>query len=387
MPTAKLTDAQCRAAKPREKPFKLFDGGGLALVVLPSGAKSWRLFHRVDGRQQTATLGLYPAVGVAEARRKAAEARVASAGSGGPGKTAPRAGLTVRQACEDYWRSRGDVTEAYRSNALRALDMHVWPELGGAPVATLTRADALRVLLALDAKGRHEYVRKVRLWLAMPLDRCVELEQCPANVVRSIDPERAFGRAAVKHHAAVALAEVPELMQRLAMERDLQSVLAMKLLALTWVRTTELRMMLAAEVEGDVWRIGAARMKMRRQHLVPLSRQAQALLAVAMERRGASPFVFPAPHRPDRPMSENAMLYLLARMGYGGRMTGHGWRSIGSTWANEAGWNADAIERQLAHAPVDKIRAAYNAATYWPERVRMMQAWADWLLPGPPAAA
>ena len=388
MPTAKLTDAQCRAAKPRAKAYKLFDGAGLALVVLPSGVKSWRLFHRVAGKQRTTTVGLYPAVGAAEARRKAAEARQAA--DRGEATTSRRAapppGPTVRQACEDYWSGRGDTTAAYRSNVRRALEMHVWPKLGAEPVATLTRAEVLQVLLALDAQGRHEYVRKVRLWLAMPLDRCVELEQCAANVVRSIDPERAFGRRAVEHHAALALAEVPAFMERLGFERDLQSVLALKVLALTWVRTSELRMMRKAEIEGEVWRIPAAKMKRRREHLVPLSKQARELLAVAIGRSGGSEFVFPAAHREDRPISENAILYLIARMGYGGRMTGHGLRTVASTWANEAGWNPDAIERQLAHAPEDKVRAAYNAAVYWPERVRMMQAWSDWLLPAPAAA-
>lgn len=389
MPTSKLTDAQCRAAKPREKAYKLFDGGGLALVVLPSGAKSWRLFHRVSGRQRTTTLGLYPATGAAEARRKAQEARdKADQGEDttAPRQTPARPALTVQQACEDYWNSRRDVTDGYRANVLRALELHVWPELGRRRVEEVTRADALRVLLALDAKGRHEYVRKVRLWLALPLDRCVELELCQANVVRSINPERAFGRRAVEHHASLPLAEVPEFMDRLALERDLQSVLALKLLALTWVRTTELRMMLKTEIDGDVWRIPAKKMKRKREHLVPLSSQAQALLRSAVERSGSSPYVFPAPHRPDRPMSENAMLYLIGRMGYGGRMTGHGFRTVASTWANEAGWNADAIERQLAHAPEDKVRAAYNAALYWPERVKMLQAFADWLLPEPAAA-
>jgi len=384
MPTAKLTDAQCRAAKPRDKAYKLFDGAGLALVVLPSGAKSWRLFYRVAGKQRTTTLGLYPAVGVAEARRKAVEARDAPDDAPGRRSAAP-AGPTLRQACESYWASRQDTTAAYRGNIARALEMHVWPKLGAEPVATLTRAAALQVLLALDAQGRHEYTRKVRLWLAMPLDRCVELEQCAANVVRSIDPERAFGKRAVEHHAALPLAEVPEFMARLACERDLQSVLALKLLALTWVRTTELRMMRKAEVEGEVWRIPAAKMKRRREHLVPLCRQARELLAVAIARSGGSEFVFPAAHRDDRPMSENAVLYLIARMGYAGRMSGHGLRTVASTWANEAGFNPDAIERQLAHAPEDKIRAAYNAAVYWPERVRMMQAFADWLLPSPAA--
>jgi integrase len=390
MPTAKLTDAQCRTAKPREKAYKLFDGGGLALVVLPSGAKSWRLFHRVAGKQQTTTLGLYPAVGAAEARRRAQDARQGAA----DGQAAPtpepqpaRPALTVKQACLDYWRGRGDTTPGYRANALRALELHVWPDLGALDVAKLTRAEVLRVLLALDAKGRHVYVRKCRLWLALPLDRCVELELCPANVVRSIDPERAFGRRAVEHHAAVPLAEVHDLLARLALEKDLQSLLALKLLALTWVRTTELRMMRKAEIEGDVWRIGRERMKMKREHLVPLSRQAKALIAQAVSRSGSSDYVFPAPHRDDRCMSENAMLYLLERVGYGGRMTGHGWRTLASTWANERGWTPDAIERQLAHAPADKVRAAYNQAQHWPERVRMLQAWADWLLPDQQATA
>jgi integrase len=380
MPTAKLTDAQCRAAKPRAKAYKLFDGAGLALVVLPSGVRSWRLFHRVGGKQHTTTLGLYPAVGCAEARRKAAEA--AETARRGEGVTARRsAGPTVRQACEDYWASRGDTTAAYRGNIRRALEMHVWPRIGDEPVATLTRAAALQTLLALDAQGRHEYVRKVRLWLAMPLDRCVELEQCAANVVRSIDPERAFGRRAVEHHAALPLAEIPALMERLAMERDLQSVLALKLLALTWVRTSELRMMRKAEIEGDVWRIPAAKMKRRREHLVPLSAQARELLAVAIARSARSEYVFPAEHREDRPMSENAVLFLLWRIGYRGRMTGHGFRSIGSTWAHEHGFASEAIEMQLAHAPDNKVAAAYNRSAYWEVRRRMLQEFADWLLP------
>lgn len=377
MPTAKLTDAQCRSAKPQAKAYKLFDGAGLALVVLPSGVKSWRLFHRVDGKQQTATLGLYPQVGAAEARKKAAEARAEAPGPA----AAPVVTLTVRAACDAYWQSRKDVTDGYRENALRGLELHIFPALGQRAVRHLTRAELLQALVTLDAKGKHSYVRKVRIWIALPLDRCVELEQCAANVARSIDPERAFGRRAVEHHAALSLVEVPDLLDRLAMERDLQSVLALKLLALTWTRTGELRMMRKDEIEGAVWRLPEARMKMKRAHLVPLPRQAQALLRQAIARSGPGPYVFPSDRRDDRPMSENSMLYLLGRIGYGGRMTGHGWRTVASTWANEAGWTPDAIERQLAHAPDDKVRAAYNAAVYWPERVKMLQAWADWLLP------
>lgn len=390
MPTARLTDAQCRAAKPRERAYKLFDGSGLALVVLPSGVRSWRLFYRTDGKQQTATLGLYPAVGVAEARRRAAEARERAAkGEGGARRAAApvAAGPTLREACQTYWRGRQDATDGYRANALRGLEMHVWPDLGARRVADLTRAEVLQALSKLDAKGRHVYVRKVRVWLALVLDWCVERDHAAANVARSIDPEKAFGRRQVEHHAALTLAEVPDFMARLACERDLQSVLACRLLALTWARTAELRMMRWDEIEAAMWRLPAGRMKRRREHLVPLSRQALAILAQLKPRAGSSAYVLPAEHRSDRPMSENAILYLLRRIGYGGRMTGHGWRTIGSTWANERGYSPDAIERQLAHAPDDRVRAAYNRAAYLPERITMMQAWADWLLPDQPAAA
>jgi len=139
------------------------------------------------------------------------------------------------------------------------------------------------------------------------------------------------------------------------------------------------RMMLWSEVDGDLWRIPAGRMKRKKDHLVPLVPQALAILAKLRKRSRGSAYVFPAEHRTDRPMSENAVLYLLHRMGFKGRMTGHGFRSVASTWANEAGYGADAIERQLAHSPEDKTRAAYNRAEFMPERRAMLVAWADWL--------
>lgn len=186
----------------------------------------------------------------------------------------------------------------------------------------------------------------------------------------------------MEHFPAIDLAEVPEFMNRLALEIDVQSALACKLLALTWTRTGELRRMRWDEIDGDLWRIPAEKMKRRRDHLVPLSRQALAVIEQMRARRGISPFVFPSANRADRPMSENAILYLIHRIGYKGRMSGHGWRTLGSTWANERGHNRDAIERQLAHAPDDEVRAAYNRAEYLPERRAMLQSWADWLFSG-----
>lgn len=381
MPNAKLTDAQCRSAAPTAKPRKLFDGGGLALVVLPSGAKSWRLFaRRPDGKQATVSLGLYPALSLAAARKAAQEARERlQRGEATTARPAPV--LTLENACAAYWAGRRDVTDGYRSNATRGLEMHILPTLGKRPVSELTRAEVLAALTTLDARGRHVYVRRVRVWLAQVLDWCVEREHCAANVARLIDPERAFARATVKHHAAIGLDEVPALMQRMALERDLLSVLSCRLLALTWVRTAELRSMRWDEIDGDLWRIPEGRMKRRRDHLVPLSRQALRIIEQLRARCRGSVFVMPSDRREDRPQSENSVLYLLHRIGYAGRMTGHGWRSVGSTWAHERGYPSEAIEMQLAHASESKVASAYNRALYIDVRRRMLQDFADWLMP------
>jgi integrase len=373
MPTDKLNDARVRAAKPSERAYKLFDGAGLALVVLPTGVKSWRLFYRVDGRQQTKGLGQYPEVGLAEARRLRDAAR-SKLRAGEP--LVQKRSITVKEAGVAYWGGRADLSASYLDNARQALEMHVYPRIGQIPVGSLARADVMEALIALDSKGKHQYVRKVRMWLSQVLEWCVERGDCQANLAASIRPEKAFGRSKVEHHASLELTDVPAFWQRLQLEGELDSARACKLLAYTWVRTGELRMMRWAEIEGDLWRIPAGKMKRRRDHLVPLSRQALEVLA-RIGKRG--PYVFPAPHREDRPMSENAVLYLIHRMGFKGRMTGHGFRTIGSTWAHEAGYPPEAIERQLAHSPENKVASVYNRAQHIDVRRSMLQAFSDWI--------
>lgn len=380
MPSNRLTNQQCLTAKPRAKAYKLFDGEGMFLNVSPTGAKSWRLQYRLAGKQQTMTLGLYPTVGLAEARRKRQEARDRLAAGDIP--DAPRkaaSGLSLKAAVDTYWDDRQDITDGYRTNAKRALEMHILPDLGARPVASITRDDLMVQLNRMNAAGLFVYVRKTRRWLSQVLDWCVEQGHAKMNHALAIRPERAFGRRLPEHHAAVPLAGVADLMKRLALEPRILSVMGCELLAYTWARTGELRAMRWTEIEGDLWRIPKERMKRRREHLVPLSRQALAVLEELRQRRPPDcDFVFPNDRRFDRPMSENSVLYLLGRIGYGGVMTGHGWRSIGSTWANEHGWNPDAVERQLAHAP-EGVRGVYNAAEHLPVRRQMLQAFADWL--------
>jgi integrase len=381
MPTNSLTDARCRAAKADGKPTKLFDGGGLFLYITPTGSKTWRLAYRVDGKPQTLSFGPYPSVGLAEARQKRDQAKARLRDGADPKPKRERASMTLEKAGETYWAGRKDLSASYLANATRAIEMHVLPMLGKRPIGQITREELLEALMHLDAAGKHEYVRKVRMWLAQVWDWAIEQGEATINPARLIRPEKAFGKAKVKHFAALELTDMPAFMERLSMEKELQSVLACKMLALTWVRTNELRMMLWSEIDGDLWRIPEGKMKRRRDHLVPLSKQALDLLKTLEARSRGSIYVFPNDLRIDRPMSENAVLYLIGRMGYKKMMTGHGFRTVGSTWANERGYNSDAIERQLAHAPEDKVRASYNRAEFLPERRKMLNDWADWLIP------
>jgi integrase len=374
MPTTnKLTDNLCRKAPEG----KHFDGHGLYLSVAAE-RRVWRMAYRIAGKPQTATFGPFPLVSLADARRKRDELRRLLVDGKDPRPEPARHTPAWKDAVDAYWRGRKDVTDGYRDNAKRGLAMHL-KELDAIPIGAITREQLLAPLNRMDAAGKHVYVRRVRVWAAQVFDWAVEHGHRTDNPARSIQPEKAFGKAPVESFAALSLDEVPAFMERIALEGELQSVLACKLLALTWARTGELRMMLWSEIDGDLWRIPEGKMKRRRDHLVPLSTQALKLLdKLAARSRGE--YVFPADHRADRPMSENAVLYLLHRMGYRGRMTGHGWRSIGSTWANEHGYTPDAIERQLAHAPEDKVRSVYNRAAYLPERRKMLQAWADFLI-------
>jgi len=381
MPTNTLTDAQCRKAKAEDKAYKLFDGGGLHLWVSPAGGKVWRLAFRIAGKPKTMSFGSYPAVSLADARNKRDQAKEQLAAGEDPmaPRRANRAGLKFKEAAAMYWDGRKDLSDSYRANATRAIEMHINPHLGDRNIDSITRTDLLTELEAMDAKGLHVYVRKCRMWVAQVFDWAIEREHATINPAASINTKKAFGKVAVEHFAAVEIKEVPALMERLSLEGQLQSALACKALAYTWSRTTELRMMEWTELDGDLWRIPGAKMKRRRDHVVPLTSQMLAIIETMRQRSRGGPYVFPSDHRIDRPMSENAVLYLLHRIGYKGKMTGHGWRSVGSTWANEKGYNEDAIERLLAHAPEDKVRSAYNRAEYLPERRQILQDWCNWL--------
>ncbi len=384
--TNKLTDHKVKAIKPGEKVTKHADGGGLYLHVTPAGAKLWRLAYRLEGKQQTASFGAYPAVGLGDARVLRDQLRHKLA-MGEPLKASDpeqdgQKNITLSQACATYWGARNDVTEGYRTKAVNCLARHIEPIIGKRMMRDLTRTDVLDALKPMDAKGLHDFVRKARMWLSEVFEWATEHEYCEINPCKLIRPEKAFGKTPTQSYASLEITDVPEFMRRLDAEEELQSVLACRLLALTWTRTAELRKMKWTDIDGDIWRISGVNMKLFRDHMVPLSQQAKTIIQKMRERSSGSIYVFPNARRDDRPMSENSILYLIHRMGYKGKMTGHGTRSIASTWANELGLNPDAIEMQLAHVPKDKVRAVYNRAKFLPERRAMLQAFADWLMPG-----
>ena len=223
MPTNTLTDARCKAAKPGEKLAKLFDGGGLHLAVTPAGAKTWRVAYRLAGKPQTISLGPYPAVGLAEARGKRDELKATLRDGGDPmaPRKARRAGMTLKEASSAYWAGRTDLSPSYRMNAENAIAQHIEPKLGARPIGSITREDVMGALTPMDAAGLFDYVRKTRMWLGQVFDWAVERGEAALNPCALINPRKAFGRAPVEHFAALDLADVPQLLQRLALEREL----------------------------------------------------------------------------------------------------------------------------------------------------------------------
>ena len=388
MATNKLTDAKCKKAGPellagKPRPAKIYDGEGLFLYCTAAGAKVWRLDYRLDGKAQTETFGPYPLLSLADARQKRVDFKKALR-SGPPAPVVVEVSvenITFSEAWTKYLEARKtDLSLGVRENCRRGLEMHVQPFLGDRTLRSITEADMRSVLMRLDAAGKLSYVRKVRKWCGQVFAWAKPKGYCGASPTREIDPKLEFRKRKEVHYPALPLSEVHEFMGRLALERpELQSVLACQLLALTWVRTNNLRSMLWSEIDGNIWRIPEAKMlKNDRALLVPLCPPALAILATLRAQSRGSIYVFPGDRSIHRRMSENAVLALIYRIGYKDRMSGHGWRTIASTWANEEGFKGDAIEMQLNHVEPG-VRGIYNQAKYLPERTAAISAFADWL--------
>jgi integrase len=385
-----LSDRAIKNAKPDKKPQRLFDGGGLYLEIAPAGGRWWRLKYRFGGKEKRLSLGVYPDVSLAEARGRREAARKLLAAKIDPSEqrkedrrvaAALEASSFEHVAREWYAKQAHIWVPGHARDVLRRLEGNLFPEIGLATIGEITAPTLLAAVRKIEARGAHDLAHRVLQVASQVFRYAVATGRCerdPAPDLRgALTPHKG------KHQAAVPLEEFPALLRAIDSYGDLGDMMtgyALRLLMLTFVRTNELIGAEWSEIDetGATWIVPAERMKMKTEHVVPLSRQALETLREVRAIGGGGRYVFPG-RNPDKPISNNTMLFALYRLGYKGKMTGHGFRAIASTVLNESGFRPDVIERQLAHCERDEVRGSYNRAEYLPERTAMMQQWADML--------
>jgi integrase len=392
-----LTDAKVRTAKPAEKPYRLTDAAGLFLWVTPAGGKIWRLRYEYQGKEKLLALGPYPALGLADARQKRDEAKAQLRAGRDPSlerKLARAAGQVAAENSFEVvataWHAKQapSWTERHAADVLDSLKKYAFPTLGPLPVAEVETPAIVNVLHSIEEAGAPETARRVRQRISAVFVYAVALgltKNDPAHLARG-------ALAPMKKGKQPAITELEPLREMLraaeAISAHPVTRLGLRLLALTAVRPGELRGAKWEEflgIDGDaaVWEIPAERMKMKVAHAVPLARQAVEVVAAIRLLTGRHPLVFPSARHPHRPMSENALGYLLNRAGYHGHHVPHGFRAAFSTIMNET-FRADRqiIDLMLAHAPKNEVEGAYNRALHAARRRELAQAWADMLLDG-----
>ena len=391
---ANLTDTAIKNAKPRSKAYKLSDGGGLYLEVSPAGGKLWRLKYRFQGKEKRLAIGVYPSIGLKEARARRDEAKERLADDIDPSAAKKEArkiaaALEREEAAtfeavgrEWYAKKTIALSPGHQKALLSRLENQLFPYIGGIPLSRLEPADILSAVRHAEKRGFIEAARRLAQ-LAGQVCRYARLVgyakyDVAAGLVEALPPVQ------TEHHAAITNPiEVGCLLRSIdEYKGDVSISYALRILPYVFVRSREIR---GAEwVEFDLaaaeWVIPGVRMKMKRPHVVPLARQVVGLFTALREYSGAGQLVFPSPFSATRCISDMGLLNALRRMGYSkGEMTIHGFRSMASTLLNEQGYRPDVIEAQLAHGEKNAIRGAYNRAEYLPERRAMMQTWADYL--------
>lgn len=398
-----LNDTTLRNAKPGAKDKRLNDGGGLYLLIKPNGAMWWRFDYSIHGKRKTLSVGVYPTIGLADARRKVEEARTSVANNKDPSDTRKEvkaarqlavenanrldAGLPIVDSFEYVAREwhakfKAKWTDDHASRLMTRLENDVFPYIGKRPIDQIDALELLEVMQRMEARGVIDTTHRALQNCGQIFRYGVLTRRCSRDP--SGDLRGALTPVITKHHASIT--EPKQIAGLLRAIDDYQgsfaSMCALKLSALTFCRPGEIRHAEWIEIDfgSKQWRIPAEKMKMRQQHIVPLSRQVIELLTRLQEVTGSCKYLFPSERSQSRPMSENTVNAALRRMGYSKEeMTAHGFRSMASTRLNEMHFNRDHIERQLAHSDANDVRAAYNYAEYLPERTKMMQTWADYL--------
>jgi integrase len=385
----KLNDASVRNAKPDSggQQVKLADGGGLYLLIHPNGGKYWRMNYRFGNRQCTLALGVYPDVSLKKARERRDNARKQIADGIDPSavkQAEKQAQADSFEAIAKEWNAKRSrkVSSLYADKTMRRLERDIFPWLGRRPIKDIQAPDLLAALQRIEKRGAHETAHRTRSLCGEVFRYAIatgRAERDPSTDLRgALTP--------VKHKSMATITDPKNVGALLRAIADYSGAFvtrcALQLAPLLFVRPGELRYAEWSEIDLDAleWRIPAHKMKMKDKHIVPLSTQAVAILRELHPFTERGRYVFPSVRTPDRPMSDNTVNAALRRMGFEkSEIVGHGFRAMASTLLHEMGWQSDVIERQLAHAERNKVKAAYNHAQYLPERRKMMQAWADYL--------
>lgn len=386
-----LTDVKIRKAKPEAKTRRLFDGRGLYLEVSPAGGKWWRFKYRFADKEKRLSLGTYPDVSLQEAReardklRKlvvqgkdpAVERKVQKVGSGTTFKEIAEEWIALRTnpGSETRW------SEGHRQTVEDRLKNNIYPWIGDRPIKSISASEILTCLRRIEARGSFETAHRVLSICRDVYEYALAVGRAEANVAAPLK-KALVPYSKKKLPALVQPAEITPLLRAIRKYRgSFVTRCALQLTALTFLRQGELRHSEWSWIDFDerLWRLPEHIMKNRKKQIVPLATQTESLLRELQALTGQHKYIFSGARSAERPMSENTVTGALARLGYKDEMVAHGFRSTASTILNEHGWNSDAIERQLAHVEVNKVRGAYNEAEYLPERRLFMQAWADYL--------
>lgn len=382
-----LTDTEIRKAKAAAKPRTMADGGGLSLLVTPSGGKRWRWKYRFEGKEQSLSFGRYPDVSLVQVRALHADARKTLASGVNPATRRKAEKATIENSFEtianrwiEHWQE--DKSIRHVDSTRRRLDSNILPYLGKLPVNAIAAPDVVRMVREIEKRGARDVAKRALETTGQIFRFAIAHGYAERNPASEIKP-RDILRATVKtNYARVDAKDLPELLRAIEVYKGSHVTrLAMKLMALTFVRTSELIGARWDEIDwdGSRWNIPAERMKMRSPHIVPLAKQSMEALRLLQTITGGGELLFPGERDPRRSMSNNTILYALKRMGYGREMTGHGFRGVASTILHEQDFNHEIIELQLAHSPRNAVSAAYNHALFLRQRTEMMNHWGEYL--------
>ncbi|MCB2082235.1 MAG: integrase arm-type DNA-binding domain-containing protein [Rickettsiales bacterium] len=391
-----LTDTACKNAKPKDKPYKMADNEGLYLSISPNGAKHWRMKYRFLKKEKLLSFGPYPLISLVEAREKRTEAKKMLAEGVDPSIAKKEKTREMVRNAENTFKvitiewhenQKERWSKGHAENVLHRLERDIFPYIGILPISGITPPELLDVLRKIEKRGALDIVKRTRQICSQIFRYGIQTGRCTQNPAEQLKGNGVLRTRKTQHFAALDIKEIPEFLR--ALERNdarlyVRTRRAIYLSMLTFVRPGEIRQAKWEEIDFEEaeWTIPGERMKMGRDHIVPLSQQALTILEEQKEETGRlnTEWVFPSQVSPRKPMSDGTVLVAIKKLGFGGRMTAHGFRALARTTIREKlNYQPDVIEQQLAHKASGPLGEAYDRARFLDIRKKMMQHWADYL--------